>query len=319
MENLNLPKKSLFTNSSQADATSGAFHLFLYLTSFLSFSFLFFGLTSVLFEFFDKTLAGDDPLAEGFDQSLVRTAIAFLVIAGPLFYFLLGLLNKKLALKEINLFSGVRKVLTYLFLFFLAAIILGDLVFLLSSFLNGDYTEVFLAKAISLLILASGFGLFYFWEIRRIKIEKKNFAFWQNGILGVIFLVLILGFSIIDKPSVAREKRLDGQVVNQLSLLREEIRVFYSEKKQNPTLEELKNQVSGETRDFLEKGTIKYQPQSSGEYFLCANFHQAWDGKEIIADFWNDSFWRHPQGQYCFEIKENLESSREKILSEELD
>ena len=307
MENndLHSKNKEVVVNQ-QSEATSGAFHLFLYLTCFLSFSFLFFGLTNILFEFFNKTLEGDDPLAAGFDQSLVRTAIAFLVIAGPLYYFLLGFINKKLFSKQIDLFSGVRKVLTYLFLFFLSVIIIGDLIFLLSSFLNGDYTEVFLAKAFSLLILAGGFGYFYFWEIRRREIVKKDFSLWQNGILALLFLTLVLGFSIIDKPSVAREKRLDGQIVSQMSSLRAEIENFYLEKNQIPTLEELKNQALGAELDSLESGEIKYQPQDSGVYSLCAVFNQPWDGKEVIAGSWNDSFWKHPQGKYCFEIKENL-------------
>lgn len=307
MENSIIVQKT----AQQPDAKSGAFHLFLYLTSFLSFGFVFFGLINIIFEFFNKALASDDPLMAGFDQSSVRTAIAFLIIATPIYYFLLQLINKKLFSQEIDATSGVRKVLTYFFLFILSAIIIGDLIFLLSSFLNGDYTELFLAKALGLLLLTVFFGLFYFWEIRRVELEKKSFSYWQNGILGLAVLVLLLGFSIIDKPSVAREKRLDGQIINQMSSLRMEIGSFYSEKKKNPTGEELKSRVSGEGEKALESGKIKYLPQDSGAYSLCAVFQQDWDGKEIISGNWNDSFWKHPQGKYCFEIKENLNGSRE--------
>lgn len=291
----------------QSDAKSGAFHLFLYLTGFLSFAFVFFGLVSITFDFFNKNLAGEDPLMGGFDQSSVRTAIAFLIIATPIYYFILRLINKKLLLKEIELTSGVRKVLTYLFLFVLSAIIIGDLIFLLSSFLNGDYTELFLAKALAMLFFSVFFGLFYFWEVRRSEIDKKNFSFWQNGILGVVILVLVLGFFIIDRPTVAREKRLDGQIISGMSSLRREVETFYSERGKIPALEELKNQALGEEKNLLESGQIKYLPQASGAYSFCGVFKQAWDGKEVISGSRNDSFWEHPQGKYCFEIKENLD------------
>lgn len=301
-----------------SDAKSGAFHLFLYLTGFLSFGFVFFGLTNILFEFFNKTLAGDDPLATVFNQESVRMAIAFLIIAGPLYYFLINLINRKLFLKEIDVLSGVRKVLTYLALFVLVAIIIGDLIFLLSSFLNGDYTEIFLAKAFSLLILAGVFGCFYFWEVRRKIIEKKNFSLWLGGFLILWLGILFLGFSIIDKPSVAREKRLDAKIIMQMNSLRNEIKVFYSDKKRNPTQSELENRVAGEESIALKKGEIEYVPKDFDEYSLCGVFKHEWDGKEQSSDFWNDSFWKHPQGKYCFEIKENSEAEKDLNSEKEL-
>lgn len=91
-------KKELEGNSS--DAKSRAFNLFLYLTSFFSLGFVFFGLTNIIFEFFNKNLVGNDLLATIFNQESVRTAIAFLVIASLLYYFLLNLINKKLFLIE---------------------------------------------------------------------------------------------------------------------------------------------------------------------------------------------------------------------------
>jgi hypothetical protein len=127
-----------------------------------------------------------------------------------------------------------------------------------------------------------------------------------------------LGFSIIDKPSVAREKRLDGQIINQMNSLRSEIRLFYSDKKRNPTEEELRSRVSGEDIESLEKGRIKYQPQDSGSYSLCAVFKQSWDGKEQVSGLWTgDSFWKHSQGEYCFEIKENLDLDKTPSVQEE--
>ena len=94
------------------------------------------------FEFIQRIFP--DPLMNyGFSllSGVTRNAIAGLLVAFPLYLFLMRLIWKETRGNEANLHSGVRKWFTYITLVIVAAVMLGDLIAVVSNVLSGACRE----------------------------------------------------------------------------------------------------------------------------------------------------------------------------------
>src|SRR5258706_13559775 len=89
----------------------------------------------------------------GFSSSM-KFAMASLFIVFPLFilvsWFLNNIYTKESEVRE----SKIRKWLIYLTLFITALVIIGDLVFVINTFLSGEITVRFILKSLSILLVA---------------------------------------------------------------------------------------------------------------------------------------------------------------------
>ena len=113
------------------------FHLFT-LVSFLALytSALSFG--SLAFQFIERAVT--DPLNYGYGPAFGagRNAIAGLIVAFPLYLFLMRLIWKETKGNAKNLESRVRTWFTYITLVAVAGIMLGDLIAVVSNVLGGE-------------------------------------------------------------------------------------------------------------------------------------------------------------------------------------
>lgn len=97
----------------------------------------------------------------------IRFAMAVLIVTVPV-YLLLAIRERKRVRQDPAVYrSAIRKWLIYITLLIAASIMLGDLVAVIYSFLGGDFTVQFLAKAAVVATVAGGIFLFYFNDVRK--------------------------------------------------------------------------------------------------------------------------------------------------------
>ena len=110
-----------------------------------------------------------DPLDRGFSDPSLQVAfcLARLIVAYPVYLWVMRRLNGELAAHREKYFSGVRKWLTYLTLWIVALIAIGTLIAFLTSFLQGDLTTRFVLKVLVILLLDGGVLWYYSNWIRR--------------------------------------------------------------------------------------------------------------------------------------------------------
>lgn len=103
--------------------------------------------------------------------SSIRFAIATLVVIFPVYIWATWLLNKSYEREPEKRNLRIRKWLIYFTLFAAALIIMGYLVALIYSFLNGDLTSRFLLQMLTVFAVAGSVFWYYFRDLREHSTE----------------------------------------------------------------------------------------------------------------------------------------------------
>lgn len=143
---------------------------FLYLVSFITLYITAFSFGVLVFSFIDMWLP--DPLRQYAVLSVSTNAIASLIVAFPLFLFLTRALSRSAAKDPERRESLVKKWLTYLTLVVAAAVLIGDLIAVLSNLLGGELTARFFLKAATVFLIAGAIFGFYLTNLQ--KEEKEE-------------------------------------------------------------------------------------------------------------------------------------------------
>ena len=139
---------------------------FLYLVSFIALYITAFSFGLLIFIFIEG--AFPDPLSYrgDFPRDTLSNAIAAIVVSFPLYLFFMWRIYKIVSANPERRESLVRRWLTYLTLVVGAGIIIGDLILLLSSFLQGELSVRFVLKGLTVLTIVGVIFGYYLWDIR---------------------------------------------------------------------------------------------------------------------------------------------------------
>src|SRR3989344_3977291 len=144
------------------------FHLFT-LVSFIALYSFAFSLGSLAFQFIER--AFPDLLhswaALGMLGAGSNAAIAGLLVAFPLYLFLMRLIWKETRGDAKNLESGVRKWFTYITLVGVAGVMLGDLIAVVANVLGGELAIRFFLKAFTIFSIAFSIFGYYLHDLKR--------------------------------------------------------------------------------------------------------------------------------------------------------
>lgn len=110
-----------------------------------------------------------DPLESYYSNGPIRTGIAMLVVAFPLFLYLNVYIRRSVEGGALAERSMVKKVLTYLTLFLIAITTIVDLITVIYTFLGGDLTARFAVRGFGILLIAGFVYLYYLGELREPK------------------------------------------------------------------------------------------------------------------------------------------------------
>lgn len=155
--------------------------------------------------------------------SSIHYSIAALLIGFPLYFFALRLWFRKFREDEGRVESKLSKWLTYLVLLVTAVTIVGDLITVVFTLLQGEITPRFFLKALVILALAGAIFGFYYLERRKIQyhvdIAQRTFLYFGRGVAVFVVVGIVLGFFAGGSPMTQRNRTLDQARADNLSAL----------------------------------------------------------------------------------------------------
>ncbi len=169
--------------------------------------------------------------------SSIAWPVSMLVVLIPVLYVLEWLIGRDLIKSPEKKEIWIRRWRIYLTLFLAGATIIGDLITLINTYLNGEITSRFVYKIIIVLLVA-GVILAYYLLARAVEsLKAKN---WRKALawLGIIVVLIgiIGGFMVVGSPTKQRELRFDSQRVNDLSNIQYQIVNYWQKKGTLPSV-----------------------------------------------------------------------------------
>ena len=155
--------------------------------------------------------------------SSIHYAIAALIIGFPLYYLAMRLWFRKFREDEGRTESKLSKWLTYLVLLVTAVTIVGDLITVVFTLLQGEVTARFFLKALVILVIAGAIFGFYYLERRKIQyhadVAVSTFQYFGRGVAVAVVVGVVLGFFAGGSPATQRSRTFDQTRANHLSSL----------------------------------------------------------------------------------------------------
>ncbi|MDP3697793.1 MAG: DUF5671 domain-containing protein [Candidatus Taylorbacteria bacterium] len=243
-----------------------------------------------------------------------------LIVIFPVFILLSWLLGRDLSINPEKREMKFRKWLIYFTLFVAAVTIIVDLISLVSSFYNGELTNRFLFKVLSILVVAVGVFGFYFWDLKRSgkSTNKPKIVAWISSV--VVLVAIVGGFFIVGTPAEQRAKRFDERRVSDLQTIQNQLVSYWIQKGELPEeVDELtKDKLSGfslpidpetgESYEYTKLTTFSFElcavfkTESSNDNGANYGFHKSnllTTPMRLIPDQFNT--WFHGPGRTCFE------------------
>lgn len=262
---------------------------FYYLLSLVALIFTAVSSAIIIFQIIDKNVS--DALVDRVyaNDGALRFGISALFISAPIFFMMLKFINKGLRKNELEKDSSLRRWLTYFILFVSAVIILGSLIGILNSFLSGEMTLKFVLKALTILLISAIVFSYYFYDIKRENMEKKDktlkiFSWTSIALVCVIFVSALF---FVESPKTARMKRLDQMVLNRVYSLESAVNSYYDLNKKLPeNIEEISKygeKIYFDKKNILDPESgeaIEYKKTGDKQFELCANFRTDSDNQE---------------------------------------
>jgi hypothetical protein len=299
-----VPRRRLYLSAREA-----FFYLVLFATLYLTA----FNLGLVLFATVDRWLP--DAVQNGYTARSavegIRSGIAALVIAFPIFLFVSALIGRAMARDPEKRGSKVRKWLTYVTLFVAALVLIGDLTFLVQRLLSGELPARVLWKTVFVFAIAGTVFGHYLAELRA---EEREGAAAGRGSpwlarVAVVAIVatLVLGLFAAGSPRQARLRSLDQQRVGNLVAIWRQLGQERAAGRSLPgSLADLAARPSAPPPEtFRDPGTrdfYGYRVVDSTTVELCATFATEDSTGSPDGARGTSMFWRHARGRRCFTL-----------------
>jgi len=242
----------------------------------------------------------------------IRFGIALLIVFFPTYIVLTRMVNQSRRTSE-GKYLTITKWLIYLSLLVGGGVLLGDLVSVIWTFLNGEITSRFLVKAFTVLFVVGAAFKYYLFDVRGYwnTHESKSKMFGALS-TALVIAVVVLGFYNIETPSEVREQALDEQQITDFTDIEWRVLEYYRVNDRLPqTLEMAYGKgilpAAPEGREMY-----TYRTTSATSFELCGEFARA--SKEMTTEsiairpvldesptIVNPYNWDHGEGSYCFE------------------
>lgn len=235
----------------------------------------------------------------------VRIGLAMVLVFFPTYLFLTRTVNKNRRISNDSNYLSLTKWLIYLSLLIGGAVLLGDLVAIIMSFLEGDLTVRFMLKALAVFIVT---GLAFYYYLLDAKghwiTHEKQSKIYALVVLVIVVATLVFSLSHIQPPSEVREIKIDNQVVGELQDMQWRIEDYYRSKESLP--ENLEILYAGFTVPTAPEGRSEYTYEIMGDkgYKICGSFAQASTNtynvveRPVLEKNYN---WDYQAGDWCFE------------------
>ncbi len=243
-----------------------------------------------------------------YSLGLIRFSVSAIIIVFPVFIVVSWYLNKIYRREAVVRESKIRKWLLYLTLFIASLVIIGDLIFVVNTFLGGEITTRFILKALSIILVAGIIFGYYLDDVRREAPTKaaKYFA-WGTGAL--VLVIIVYSFVVVGSPNSARLLEFDQQKIYNLQDIQGQIVYYYQRKAILPgELSDLADSISGYNVpiDPQLKTPYEYRIIDADKlsFELCAMFNTPTPENEPDPAYYMEvgieQNWNHQKGRVCF-------------------
>ena len=294
---------------------------FLYLISFITLYTTAFSFGILVFAFITKLFP--DPVSYGFFSPRgLTTALASIIIAFPLYLFMMWRLAKAASHDPERRQSKVGKWLTYITLVIAAGIIIGDLIAVLSSLLSGELTSRFVLKALTVLAIAGSIFGYYLLSLQKEEREKgekgvrvvpsekpTGIRVFAGIVVVVVASAVVYGLTLVGTPAQQRLLTFDDRRISDLQSITNAVDGYWQRNNALPQkLEDLRNPLYyvSSIQDPKTGEPYEYRTVSGAAYELCAIFEtdstMRQDPRTMPKPF-SEQIWDHGIGRTCFSLQ----------------
>lgn len=282
----------------------GAFDAFLNLLSLITLGWLSHAFGAVCFQLINKNLGDLNSYISSaqYYNGMLKYGIASLLVIAPVYFLAVNLLHIQYKKGGLSHDSGIYKWLTYLMLLISSLTIVGSLITLIASFLDGNYALPFVLKVLTVIVIASTIFGYYLYDLRRKDYSKKDKVSIIVGTIVVLAAIaaVIGGFLNVDTPMQARARLEDGRTQEALNQAYYFINNSYYNDQKVQESYDLKSVLTGYG---YSADNISYRKVSDQEYELCATFR----GKDQNLGDKFAPWFNHEAGYQCFVINAQKE------------
>ncbi|MEK7606146.1 MAG: DUF5671 domain-containing protein [Patescibacteria group bacterium] len=241
--------------------------------------------------------------------STLQFTISTLLVVFPLFLVLSWWVRKDIAANSAKATLSIRKWFVWFTLFAAGAVVVGDVIALLNTYLGSEVTIRFVMKMLAVFAVAGSVFGYYFYDLRRsmrgdTSVNKPLIVIAALLVLGAI----VCGFLTIGSPSERRALKFDEQRVSDLSGIQWEVLNYWQTRQKLPVaLSDLSDEFSGYVAptDPETGETYEYAVTGQLSFDLCATFARESVMSEATVparDPWGmEGIFEHGEGRTCFE------------------
>ncbi len=269
-------------------------------------------LLSLLFTVINKAY----PKVSGYDYFgtfSISWPVATLIIVFPVLAILTMILEKGYLVEPERRQLAIKRWLTYITLFISGIVLAVDLIMVLYYFIDGqEITSGFILKVLAVLVVFLGVFFYFLAEIKE-KLDSRKRKMWFVGVLIVVLLSIVLGFSVLGSPRTQRLYKYDEQKVSGLQELSYRVDTYYSSKGILPSsMVELKSYDSYMEMMVKDQQTGKefeYVKTGDTTYSVCADFNKE-SNDAGAKTYYSNTNWKHAAGRDCLKktVNPNLYS-----------
>jgi len=248
----------------------------------------------------------------------IRQSLATLIVIFPVYVWVTRFLKKDIQENPEKRELKIRKWLLYLTVFVAALVLIGDLVALINTYLNGEITMRFILKVLTIMFIAGSVFSHYYFELRELKAKPKKWLIgagvYHWAVVGVVVVAIVSGFFIAGSPQNQRVVRLDERRTQDLSLLQSHIINYWQKKNELPqNLNQVANDILGIVIPKDPKTGLSYEYSKLGslKFELCATFEtssldQNTNRSKVVPAMYpypggEIQTWQHEAERACFQ------------------
>jgi hypothetical protein len=266
-------------------------------------------LINLAFETINRALP--DTLAGYYSANSIVWPISMLIVLVPVFYVLEWLITRDIAKISEKKDMWIRKWRIYLTLFLTGATIVGDLITLINTFLNGEITSRFILKVLIVMVISA--IIFAYYILQKIS-DSISVGKWKKILawLGIVCVLagIVGGFIIVGSPAKQRAIRFDQMRIDNLSNIQFSVAHYWQEFGKVPkTLKDMSEYMNNVPMDPQTEIPYRYEAGlTTNSFTLCATFLTETESLDQnypkpYSSYGSNTFydWSHGIGEKCFD------------------
>ncbi|MBP6912243.1 MAG: hypothetical protein KBB88_03540 [Candidatus Pacebacteria bacterium] len=221
----------------------------------------------------------------------VRSALAIVIIAFPVFFILTRLWRKRVRKGLGHGDEVLKKWVVYGLLFLITLTAFIDLIILVQYFVAGEITLRFVLKVVAVIVVVKLLGLYYLDVLKKMKWSISQMI--PAISIAVVLAGIVYSFVVIGSPLTQRELRLDQKRLEDLQNIQSQVLNYWQEYEKLPDslkamIDPLQSWQHIPVDPEFEKGVLyEYSITGKLSFELCATFsrpipvgwqeYSAWD------------------------------------------